>query len=251
MAEQDTGKNGKDRKNGERDKRKFWPTLVDAIASYAAYNRAKAQQPNDPFSRKIARWTFVTGIGTILAAVLAGVAAYVFWRQLGTMQDQLDAARAEQRPWMVAQPAGEDCHMQLSDDGNITCTVTLSNIGKSPALEMRHKVTGGGYPYPLPRGISLPIPTERDVAATPAKTVLPNIPVFDHWQTVDKFTPEAFSQVAQPTTVRMYVFGRIDYVDGFGAHQCTIFCMSWSGDQSHRMEYCPRYNSVCVNGHPQ
>src|SRR5579862_6815274 len=138
MTEQNTGNDSEDRKNGERSPRKFWPTLIEAIASYAAYNRTKAQQPNDPYSGNIAKWTKVTGIGTVVAAILAGAAAFVFWLQLETMRD---SEQRQLRAYIIVEkitasgisdgacPLGENLRLC----GYPYVVTTIRNAGFTPA----------------------------------------------------------------------------------------------------------------------
>jgi len=109
----------------------MWDALVDLIRSYAARNRADAQQKNkEPFQE--GRYAFITSYSTFAAAVLAFVAAIAFWFQFGAMQDEtFQANRAwvapiNARPLEVKQPSKR-----------ILYGVNLPNLGKGPGTNMR------------------------------------------------------------------------------------------------------------------
>jgi hypothetical protein len=135
-----TGDQGGNSEQNQRKPSRLWPALINAIDSYAAYYREATKPRDDPYARKIARWAMITGISTCVAAILAGVAAFVFWCQLGTMQRQLNATQADQRPWLKISDLGipeitfwiarpDFPHARI--DARIKAKIT--NIGKSPA----------------------------------------------------------------------------------------------------------------------
>lgn len=87
----------------------------------------------------------ITGIGTILAAGLAGVAAAIFWAQLGTMQEQLRTQEADfridQRPILAAAtfPAGTHVPQGFGyDQPNVRWNYAIKNYGKGTAFEVRN-----------------------------------------------------------------------------------------------------------------
>jgi hypothetical protein len=87
MTKQNTDKDGDDGEHRQRNPRGFWSAVAELIRSRAAYYRAKAQEAENPKSTREGPAAWLTAVGTCLAAVLAGVAAYVFWCQLGAMQE--------------------------------------------------------------------------------------------------------------------------------------------------------------------
>jgi hypothetical protein len=85
----------------------------------------------------------VTGIGTVIAALLAIVAACIFWRQLGTMQAQLDSQEADfridQRPILsitrnVAPSDHLDGPQYNPDTKQLMWNYTIGNFGKGAAI---------------------------------------------------------------------------------------------------------------------
>ena len=84
-------------KNDQRNPPRSRPLLVEIIGRYTAEERDREKEQEDKVARRIAFWTMVTGAGTVGAAVLALVAAGIFWRQLGTMQAQLTEQEADFR----------------------------------------------------------------------------------------------------------------------------------------------------------
>jgi hypothetical protein len=79
-----------------------WPLIIDIIRKYAAQDGAIEKERDQQIASKIAKWTKITGIGTVIAAILAAVAAGIFGLQLRTMQAQLAEQqvdfRLDQRP---------------------------------------------------------------------------------------------------------------------------------------------------------
>jgi hypothetical protein len=144
MTEQNTGNNGDNGENDERNPRRFWPAVINVINSRAAYYRAQIQRVEDPQPVREGPAAWLTAGGTCLAAILAGVAAYVFWCQLGAMQDQLDEMRAEQRPWVYAEAASPDGPFYRNQSGGFTLDVgfTLHNTGHLPALYVSPDIDG-------------------------------------------------------------------------------------------------------------
>jgi hypothetical protein len=85
----------------------------------------------------------VTGIGTVIAALLAIVAASIFWRQLGTMQAQLDSQEADfridQRPILsitrnVAPSDHLDGLQYNPDTKQLLWNYTIGKFGKGTAI---------------------------------------------------------------------------------------------------------------------
>lgn len=84
----------------------------------------------------------VTGIGTVVAAGFAALAAGVFWNQLKAMQDQLTAQEADfridQRPILALttdKPNGhEDGPQYDTPNKTLFWNYTVKNYGKGPAV---------------------------------------------------------------------------------------------------------------------
>ena len=86
MNEDGAGDNSNPSENGGRNPSKFWAALADLIRSYAEYNRAKAKSAENYKAQPEGTAAWLTAGGTIGAAILAFVAAVIFWCQLGAMQ---------------------------------------------------------------------------------------------------------------------------------------------------------------------
>jgi hypothetical protein len=62
----------------------------------------------------MAEWTRRVGIFAVLACVVAGLSAVIFWRQLSVMQGQLNMMEADQRRWLVVEIApGSDLEWNI------------------------------------------------------------------------------------------------------------------------------------------
>jgi len=88
----------------------------------------------------------ITGIGTVFAAILAAVAAGIFWMQLGTMQAQLREQetdfRIDQRPIISDDddpklPSGVPLGQEYNAlSGEYIWNYAIKNVGKTTAINM-------------------------------------------------------------------------------------------------------------------
>jgi hypothetical protein len=107
----------------------------------------RAAEKNEEYkiARRIACWTMITGIGTVVAAVLAGVAAWIFNQQLSASQAELTEQRAEfqldQRPILTRVPIPPE--MAPIRDGPTYKNMQygwnygVRNVGKGTALNVK------------------------------------------------------------------------------------------------------------------
>jgi hypothetical protein len=139
-------KNDDKDENGKGNPTRIWPLIVDIIRGYSTDQRAKEKEQEQAIAGRIAFWTMITGIGTIIAAGLAIAAAWIFWNQLGTMQAQLDEQRVDfrldQRPILDTADAPVPGHI----DGpyynqiipaHVAWNYTIKNFGKGAAFDVR------------------------------------------------------------------------------------------------------------------
>jgi hypothetical protein len=63
----------------------LWRAIANVICRSAAERGTSKKQPDRDDNAKIARWTKLIGIGTIIAAIVAVLAAVIFGRQLQAM----------------------------------------------------------------------------------------------------------------------------------------------------------------------
>src|SRR5258707_10256872 len=125
----------------------MWSALTDLVNSYAAYNRAKIQNSEHPKSQSEGPAAWFTACGTIIGALLAGVAAYVFWCQLTAMEqanrDSHDTFTSAQRSFVFAAAFPT----VLVNDGQdevigTNVTVTWRNSGDTPSRDLKFFVDG-------------------------------------------------------------------------------------------------------------
>lgn len=135
---------------GNQNKRNQWdqararPFRVTIEGAQTAEERTTEKSEEYKIARRVARWTMITGIGTVAAAALAGVAAYIFAQQLSASQAQLTEQRAEfrldQRPILTHAPIPPEWKIP---DGPIYQNMAygwnygIKNTGKGTALDVR------------------------------------------------------------------------------------------------------------------
>jgi hypothetical protein len=92
--------------------------------------------------RMLARWTRNVGLFTLALVFIGIITAVIFKRQLDTMQSQLDAMEADQRPWL--RPILQIVGFRFTDTGDaeITYSANFKNVGKSPAQNIRSRIAG-------------------------------------------------------------------------------------------------------------
>jgi hypothetical protein len=138
--------NGDNGKNDQGKQRGLWPFIVDVVRSYAAQDETKEKKRQNDIAERVAFWTMVTAWGTVGAAILAGVAALIFWNQLGTMQSQIDEQRIDfrldQRPVLDVADAPVPNHKDRPVynqiiPGHVAWNYTIKNFGKGAAFDVR------------------------------------------------------------------------------------------------------------------
>jgi hypothetical protein len=138
-----TADNGDQRQDSERNPSGPLPMSVDVPRPNSAEGGNEIKKIEEIYSRRVATWTMITGIGTVIAAILAGVAAWIFWNQLGTMQAQLTAQEADfridQRPILsITRNEAPSDHVDgpqyNADTKELFWNYTIKNVGKGTAV---------------------------------------------------------------------------------------------------------------------
>jgi hypothetical protein len=142
----DRTRNNDKGKNGKRNPARSRPLLVEITGRSTTEERTTEKEKEYKLSRRIAFWTMITGIGTVIAAGLAGVAAWIFWNQLGTMEAQLTEQekdfRIDQRPIIsdddtATLPQGAKLgSIYDSETKLLGWNYAIRNFGKSTALNI-------------------------------------------------------------------------------------------------------------------
>jgi hypothetical protein len=134
-----TGNYPEDEKQECRNPSGLWVSLINIVDSYAAYNRERAKPHNDPYAGHVAKWTKINGIATCAAAFLAGVAAFVFWQQLGAMQQQVEDERTAtiEANRAVVSPTQTFITADHKVGKPITAVFTYDNVGRLPANDIK------------------------------------------------------------------------------------------------------------------
>jgi len=177
------GNNGE---NGKGNPPPPGPLIVDIKGGYSADQRAKEKDKEYAIAGRIARWTMITGIGTGIAALLAGVAAVIFWNQLGTMQAQLNAQEADfkldQRPILDLSDVAPADHLDglhLDPMNDLIWNYTIKNFGKGTAISSLvctyYSVLGGDF-VTQPHGGAVDIGPSKGIwgTVTLVKSVTPD-----------------------------------------------------------------------------
>ncbi len=140
MNEPDRTYRRKNHKNSNRNPSEFRIALTNLICSYAAYNREKTEQIKNPKPHPEGWAAKLTAFGTVIAAILAFVAAVIFWCQLGTMQqaniDNRNALVQSQRAWVF--PSTQAIKTNIDPTSHIPVESIISpffeNAGNTPAF---------------------------------------------------------------------------------------------------------------------
>jgi hypothetical protein len=94
------------------------------------------QKDHKTNERMMARWTRNVGLFTLALVFIGIITAVIFKRQLDTMQGQLNAMEADQRPW-IATTIEIASDLVIGDsEARIRFKYTLENTGKSPAFNV-------------------------------------------------------------------------------------------------------------------
>jgi hypothetical protein len=140
MNEPDRNSRSNNRKGGNRNPSEFIIALTELVRSYAAYNREKAERIKNPKPQPEGWAAILTAFGTVIAAILAFVAAVIFWCQLATMQqanlDNRDALIQSQRAWVF--PTTQAIKTNIDKISHIPVESIVSpffeNTGNTPAF---------------------------------------------------------------------------------------------------------------------
>jgi hypothetical protein len=190
-------------------------------------------------------------------------------RQLDIAQIQAKAAqdsvtviwaqmRQDQRP--LLKPGMSFAHKRLAVGETITGSVTIQNVGKTPATQMNGlwyiRIVQNGeklrFRYPMNSSLG-----DRSGAIFPKDP-----PIIDNvystkidpsnktaYPTERKVTPEEFNSLLRGGAF-VILYGRFTYTDGFGISHWTHFC-SWThftqGQKTIAAQDCAAYNAIDNN----
>jgi hypothetical protein len=136
-----------------------------------------------------------------------------------------DASRRELRAYVFGAPKSLT---DIDPNKNIRVTFLFMNGGKTPAYSCVQSGDIIFVDHPLPKNFPFPSLDEPKSKST----IHPNLPFEGTIIAKNKFTRAQLEETLQaPITggKRIYVFGRIDYVDAFKAKHWTTFCFSFAG----------------------
>jgi hypothetical protein len=183
-------------------------------------------------------------------------------KQAKAAQDSVAAIRAQmrqdQRP--LLKPGTSFTHKQLAVGETITGSVTVENVGKTPATQMKGlwyiRIVQNGeklrFRYPMNSSWGLTM-----------GAIFPNDPPVVNnvnWTKIDpsnktsypterKVTPEEFNSLLRGAAF-FIIYGRLTYNDEFGISHWTHFC-SWThftqGEKTIAAQDCAAYNAVDNN----
>lgn len=146
------------------------------------------------------------------------------------------ASRLDQRAW-VGLGAGHGLHIKVDDPAAFK--IKIANSGHTPAL----KVVTTFATRRMARGAPFQIKYEPIEDAS--KSVLhPNV---EHVVRVEENIPlsAAVLTAIDAGAIVLYVYGRIEYVDIFGAPHITTFCMKLKRDETPQgLSLCDTYNDA-------
>jgi hypothetical protein len=158
----------------------------------------------------------ITGIATaLLAVVTIGLVLLA--------GEQSKTARAELRAYVSARPE----HISSFDGTHRPkIIIKLFNHGQTPARKLRHRIEVGLLPNPLRPGLSLPEPLS---AFSNPTTLFPGVEVNGSKSRENAFTAGELADIRNES-VRIYVYGEVEYFDVFGDCWITTFCSGMQAD---------------------
>jgi hypothetical protein len=196
----------------------MWAALTELVRSYAAYYRAQAQNPQHPPRAREGVAAWLTGVGTILAAVLAFVAAVIFLYQLEIMSD---TEQRQLRAYVFVEQAVET---NFGGSEAPVFHVDLKNGGQTPAYHMRVWVGTDEDLFPARRAKTMPkMPQQFPTVLGPGGYLHGMIP------TRRPLTDAETSDIKEGSAA-IYGFGEATYEDVFGHHHFTRFKLYYGGD---------------------
>ena len=254
MLKQETTESGDQRKNDQGRLDRFWPAVVDAIRSYAANQRTQAKESEGPQTSTIARWTKVTGLATIAAAVFAAIAAVAFWC---ANYDARQIFQQSHRAFVFASAV----KFSVGNQGGRTVDVDFTNSGETPTRGLQWFAYWGCEHdlFPLTRfDQAVGAPKASDCKLRKPRTGLigPHATITDF---ESGFYPRDLSYIpgdgSPPEMKRPKIDGWIAYQDVFGTPRRTYFCYEVyrDGDNIKAMSCSdtpPCADEECARYHP-
>jgi len=216
----------------------------------------KDETPADRSARRTATATVWIAIFTLILVLVT----------VRTLLDSMSSFDAQQRPYLVAAIGFQGPQYFPSRNGKVRINVQFTNIGKTPATEVRNY----GCLTVLPL-LKSPSDTKRQLdnlfksatAASTAKTdetneeldLAPSVPgSFSTYFLTDDtcvkplpenenpMSPEAYDSILKKTHI-LYMIGGVRYSDASGAKYETKTCQAWA-DPSESVRNCLTNNTI-------
>jgi hypothetical protein len=201
------------------------------------------------------RWSLIFNILTFGTAILAvGIAYWAYQastqavveakRQADAAGTQIDIAKSAERRQIRAYafptPIGiSDFELGKSPAGG----VNVKTMGQTPAYKVRGQVGVGGLTYPLREEETLeikkPDQVQNSTFITPTNIFIVKATA------LGILNQAAIDAVNSGRTLRLFVWGRVDYEDIFADPHWFTFCYSYDGisiKEHDGGEPCPRHN---------
>jgi hypothetical protein len=179
----------------------------------------------------LAKATLVLATGTIALAIFSLIQIFVF----------RDQEKRQLRAYAFAKPISIT---DFSTSTHPSTQVIFKNSGQTPAYHL----TGSTAVYPSSYPLSVPIPSGTRESTPLEATLNPaaenDIGGSDTMQR--PITPDEANAIRDGKTMRMYVYGSINYRDVFGDVHYSNFCFSFWGDgpKLTLWTYCPQHNDA-------
>lgn len=164
---------------------------------------------------------------TVATVVNVGVAALQWW----TMRNTLEAG---QRAWLLV----KDVLPNDLSSNETPVQLLIENVGKGPAvnIRMRTMVAVGTRDLPIP-------PPEEGGTSLPSVSVIGPGHTHSIVAHLSKTLPEHLAD-AKAGRARLYVYGRIEYLDEFKRERRTLFCILYRRETPGRFGFCPKWNEI-------
>jgi hypothetical protein len=187
-------------------------------------------------SEGIARWSAWGLFFTLMATAGAAVAAY---RSAKAAEDAVkksdellhQAQEASQQDLMAYVTVSEGRLLNIGTDEPLCADIKIRNGGKTPAYDVMTNFSIRGDEHPLDRPI-LEIPDREEDGA---KYILGPGELIHIKPSMKIALPQQIIDRIRAGTSRVWVTGRIDYVDAFGTEQWTtvrLFCEGAEGAEN-------------------
>jgi len=169
-------------------------------------------------------------------------------RTANANQQSLAVARQSldllQRPWVGIKSISVRSNVEEGTD--VPATVSLGNFGKMPARRLNSLVTMQTLCGPFPEHPSYG--TQQDIGGTSFSVLMPD----QVWETAEfklsrklqKSDMEALRKITNDTSTqcRLYVYGRVSYLDMLSNHRWRHFCGYWHVGTANTFSACLTYN---------